>query len=103
LAAALVLVLVGLTSLGATAWGVWRLGLPGRALGAAAAQMLECVGLTLLFVTANVGLGFAAVLAARALTGWYVSFYLLDDALLVLGSALQAVTFARWRAGAGRR
>ncbi len=61
--------------------------------------MLECVGLTLLFFGANLGVGVLAVLAARALTRGSVSLYLADDLILLPLSLLQALVFAWWRDG----
>jgi hypothetical protein len=102
MAGGLVLLLVGLTSLAATAWGIRRRRLSGRALGGAALHTLECIGLTLVFFAANTGLGVVLVAATRAASSRFVSFYLLDGLLLLLLSLLQAVTFARWWTGPGR-
>lgn len=97
-----VLGLVGVTSLAACLIGARGLRLPGRALGVAAGRMLECVGLTLLFFGANLGVGVLAVLAARALTRGFVSLYLADDLILLPLSLLQALVFAWWRTASGR-
>jgi hypothetical protein len=97
-----ILTLVGTTSVAAYLIGARGLRLPGRALGVAAGRMLECVGLTLLFFGANLGVGVLAVLAARALTGGFVSLFLVNDAILLPLSLLQALVFAWWRAASGR-
>jgi hypothetical protein len=97
-----VLALVALTSAVAGWLGVRRLGLPGRALGTAAGRLLECVGLAVLFFAANAAAGVLAILAARGLTGRFVSLYLVGDPVLLGLSWLQAVLFAWWRAASGR-
>jgi len=90
--------LVGLTSLAAYLAGTRRLALSGRALGPAALRLIEGLGLSLLFLLANIGLGMAIILVGRALTGWFVSIYLLDDGAWVGFSLLQALAFQWWRA-----
>ncbi len=99
---AVILTLVGLTSLGAYLVGARRLGLEARALRAAAGRALECIGLTLVCAVANVALGFAGILVARVLTGGFVSLYTVNDVTLLLLSLLQALVFAWWRADATR-
>ncbi len=97
-----VLGLVGVTSVAAYLIGARGLRLPRRGLGPAAGRTLECVGLTLLFFGANLAVGVAAVLAARAVTRGFVSLYLADDVVLLPLSLLQALLFAWWRAASGR-
>jgi len=97
-----ILTLVGATSVAAYLIGARGLGLPGRALGVATGRMLECLGLTLLFFGANLAAGVLAILAARALTGGFVSLFLVNDAILLPLSLLQALIFAWWRAASGR-
>ncbi|MBI4012140.1 MAG: hypothetical protein HY359_07545 [Candidatus Rokubacteria bacterium] len=94
--------LVGVTSVAAYLIGARGLRLPRRGLGPAAGRTLECVGLTLLFFGANLAVGVAAVLAARAVTRGFVSLYLADDVVLLPLSLLQALLFAWWRAASGR-
>ena len=93
----LLLLLVALTSLGALLLGTrWR----GRAvagLARAGRGVLECAGLTLIFLAANLAVGGAGVLALRVLTGQFVSFYVLNDATLLGLSTLQAIAWAWWR------
>jgi predicted ABC-type sugar transport system permease subunit len=60
--------------------------------------VLECAGLTLVFFGANVALGVGAILAARALTGVFVSLYLAHDLVLLVLSLFQALVFTWWRA-----
>lgn len=93
---ALMVALVGVTSAGAYLIGVTRLGLSGRGLRGALGHMLEGIGLTLLFLAANVTLGVIGILAARALTRWFVSIYLMSDIAWVAFSLVQGLTFHWW-------
>ena len=95
------LVLLGLVAVtSAAAWwlGTRRLGWVSRGLGAAAWGMVECAGLAVAFFAANLATGIVAVLAARAVSGRFVSLYLADDLGLLALSVLQALVFAGWRA-----
>jgi hypothetical protein len=90
------IVLVGLTSLAAWLLGARRRRLSRAGLGAAARATLETVGLGVLFLAANLALAALAVVLARALTGRFVSIYVIDDLALVAVSFLQAVCFRWW-------
>jgi hypothetical protein len=90
------LLLVAVTSLGAYAIGRLALGLSAPALGRALRQTLEVVGLTVVFLAANLGIGLAIVLALRALTTRFVSVYVLDDASLVVLAAVQGIVVSWW-------
>lgn len=90
--------LVLVTSLGAVLLGARRLGLAPRRLGGAALHAVETIGLLVAFGAANLALGIAVVLAYRGLTGEFMSFYVLNDAILGLFSLLQALIFQWWRA-----
>ena len=92
--------LVVATSLGAYLVGTWLLRLPRGGLRRAAARALETLGLLMLFGAVNVGLGIAFVLAYRGITGQFLSFYLLNDAVLGILSLVQALIFQWWWAGA---
>lgn len=94
-----ILGLTALTSLAAYAVGRHRLHLPARALRPAVDRMLECLGLAVIFFASNVGIGMAGILLGRAVRGGFVSLYLLDDAVLLILSVLQAMVFAWWRDG----
>jgi hypothetical protein len=95
----LVLLLVVMTSAAAALVG-WRgLRLPGAALGAATARTLECLGLAMVFLAANLALGLALILALGALSGGDVSVYRLDDATIVALSVLQGMVFRWWWSG----
>lgn len=90
----LLLVPVALTTAGAYLAGRRRPRGPG-ALRAVLARVLECVGLTVVFLVLNTVLGVAVTMAARAVLGRFVSLYLMSDWVLVALSALQAVA-SRW-------
>ena len=91
------LLLVSITSLGAFLLGTRCLGLRASGLRRAGRRVLECAGLTVLFLAANLAVGGAAVLGLRVVTGGFVSVYALNDVTLVGLSALQALAFAWWR------
>lgn len=95
-----VLILVGLTSIGAYLLGAKRLALSWRHLRVAMGRMLECIGMTLVFFLVNLAAGMAIVLAGRLLTQGFVSLYLANDVSLVMLSFLQALTFQWWRQSA---
>jgi hypothetical protein len=89
-------VLVVATSLGAYLIGVRRLRLPRAGLRRAGGRAIETLGLLMLFGAVNVGLGITFVLAWRGITGEFLSFYLLNDAVLGILSLLQALIFQWW-------
>lgn len=93
---AFVLLVFGLTSAGGYVLATRGLRLAPRALGSAVGRMLECLGLTLVFLVANVVVGAGASLASRSL-GTFVSLYLSADFSLLLLSLVQAVVFQWWR------
>lgn len=96
------LILVALTSLGAWAVGTRRLGLETPRLRAAMGQLLQCLGLVVVFLAANLALGFAAIALVRGLTDTFVSMYVLEGFMLPVLSLLQALVFAWWQPGAPR-
>jgi hypothetical protein len=63
-----------------------------RALGAA----LECIGLAVVFLLLNAMIGAGVIIGVRALTGYFVSVYLMSDATMVLISGLQGLIFWCW-------
>ena len=63
----------------------------------AAGKMLECIGVTVIFLVANLAAAMLMILADRVLTGGYVSLYLANDVVLLVLSLLQALTFQWWR------
>jgi hypothetical protein len=88
---------VAVTSLGGYLFGVRKLQLTGRSVGAAVAKMLECMGATLIFLAVNLALAAAIILAVRGLTGTFVSVYVADDTVWLGLSLLQGLTFQWWR------
>ncbi len=92
------LVLVGLTSVAAYLVGGRALGLAPAQLREAGRQALECIGLTVVFLCANVTLGLSAILISRTLSAPFMSVYVLSDMSLVVLSALQGILFGCWRA-----
>lgn len=92
-----ILALVAGTSVGAYLIGTKGFGLSGWAIRAAVGRMLTCVGLTLLFFTANLVVGVIAILTARAVTGGFTSLYAASDLSLLGLSVLQALTFHCWK------
>ena len=96
---ALVLI-VGLTSLAAYP-AATRFASRRRAdLQGALKETLECLGLVVIFFLANVTMGVALILGFRALTGWFISVYIVNDVTLAILSILQALVFHLWRARA---
>jgi len=90
--------IVGLTSLGAYL-AATRFGGRRRAdLKGALKETLECLGLVVIFFLANVAVGVTLILGLRALSGWFISVYIVNDATLAVLSFLQALVFHRWRA-----
>jgi hypothetical protein len=97
--------LLGLCAL-TTAVALWlgrRRGLRLSSLSAAVGRVLECVGLAVLLLAANVMSGMAIVLALRALTGRSLSLYANTDITLVVLSFLQAILLHAWSRGEGDR
>lgn len=92
--------LAGLTSIGAYYIGARALGLSNAGLGAAVGKMLESVGMGLIFLAINLMTSVLLVLAARALTGTFVSAYASDDAVWLGVSLIQGVAFQSWRGSA---
>ena len=86
----------------ACAFAVRRLRWPRRALGPAFGKALECVGATVLFCLMNAAVGVVLILAARAVSGRFVSLYLGTDQSLLALSALQALVFQWWRESSRR-
>jgi hypothetical protein len=92
-----VLVLVGLTSVGAYLVGAKWLGLSRAGLRKAIGRTLECAGMTLGFFVVNVVAGMVVILVARVLTREFVSLYYANDVSLLVLSFFQGLTFLWWR------
>jgi hypothetical protein len=101
--AAFILAVAGLTSVGAYALGIARLGLSKSGLRLAFGRVCECVGLTLVFSVLNLAVAMFAILAIRALSGRFVSLYIASDVTFLMLSWLQALTFQAWRESSRRR
>jgi hypothetical protein len=99
-----VVILAGVTSVAALWVGTqWLRFRPGD-LAAAVGKMLECLGLVLVFFTANAVLGLVAIIGGRTLTGVFVSTYIMSDVAILGISFLQGLLFFCWReTKAGRR
>jgi hypothetical protein len=95
-AAALILVVVGLTSAAAYVAGTRALGRAPAGLRVDVRYVLEGVGFAAAFLVLNLAVGFAIVRMLPVLTGWVVSVYALEDWTLVALSALQGFAFRRW-------
>ena len=92
-----ILVLVGLTSVGAYVLGLSVLGLSRQDIRKAVGKMFECFGISLVFFVINLALGVIAIFLARATMREFVSMYMATDATLPLLSLLQGLTFQWWR------
>ncbi len=75
-----------------TAW----VGLTWKTLRGAVIGLLESIGLTILFFGVNVILGVALILFARKVNLGFPYLYVMDDAALLVLSALQATLLAWW-------
>lgn len=89
---------VAATSIGALLAGARALGLPWARLARAVGAVLEAIGLSVLFFAANLAVGVAFVIGMRLLAGVFISVYAMDDLVLPLLSAGQALVFQAWRA-----
>jgi type IV secretory pathway VirB3-like protein len=98
----LIPILVGVTSVAAYFVGARRLGFSGGCILKAVRRMLECLGITVIFLGVNLGAAVIVVLAARALTREFVSLYLAADATLLVLSLIQALIFQAWQDLSGR-
>jgi hypothetical protein len=89
---------VAATSVGALLAGALALGLPWARLARAAGLVLEAIGVSVLFFAANLVAGVAFVIGMRLVAGVFISVYAMDDLVLPLLSAGQALVFQAWRA-----
>jgi hypothetical protein len=90
--------IVALTSLGVYLAATRFAGLRRADLHGAVMETLECLGLVVIFFLANFAVGTALILGLRALTGRFISVYIVNDATLTILSVLQALVFLAWRA-----
>ena len=87
------------TSGGALLVGTRGFRLSAGTLSRAAGVALETIGVAVLFFAANITAGTAFIIAMRLLAGVFISLYGMDDLVLPLLSAGQALLFQAWRAG----
>ena len=87
---------VFLTSAVACTLGARWFRLSRSSLGKATLKALETVGAGTIFFAANLAAGMMIIAAADALTGWFVSHYILGDVSLLGLSLLQGMVFAWW-------
>lgn len=97
MAQAVLLILVGMTSIGAILVGTRGLGFRPENLRPAIGKALECVGSMVVFFAANAALGLAAIVVGRSATGVFVSSYSVSDPTLLAASFLQGLIFHCWR------
>lgn len=91
------IIILGLTSVGAYLVGTrWRI-LDASMLSRTAVDVLETLGLAVVFLVGNLAVGTAGILGFRALTGHFVSVYVVSDAVLPILSLIQALVLQRWR------
>ena len=74
----------------------WMAGTSANELSGVARRTLEFLGLWLLCLVLDVGLGTIGVLAFRALTSRFVSVYIVNDDSFVIFSAIQAFILHAW-------
>jgi hypothetical protein len=98
-----VLVVAGLTSVGAYAFGAAGLGFSTPRLWSALGKVWECVGLTLVFSIVNLAVATCAILSVRSLSERFISLYIASDTTLLILSWFQALTFQAWREGSRHR
>lgn len=91
------IIILGLTSAGAYLVGTRLGGLHRPELPRAIIDVLGALGLAVAFLLGNLAVGTAAVLGFRALTGHFISVYVVSDATLPILSLVQAMIFRRWR------
>ena len=98
-----VLVVAGLTSVGAYAFGAAGLGFSTPRLWSALGKVWECVGLTLVFSVVNLAVATFAILSMRSLSERFISLYIASDTTFLILSWFQALTFQAWREGCRQR
>jgi hypothetical protein len=86
------------TSGGALLVGALALGLRVATLSRGAGLALETIGVAVIFFAANLAAGAAVIVGMRLLAGIFISVYAMDDLVLPLLSAGQALLFQAWRA-----
>jgi hypothetical protein len=95
-AAIFVVAVLVTSSIVAAAFVHCALGVSLKRLPHAARRTFEYLGLWLVCLTVNVGLGTAAVLLFRTVAARFVSVYLVNDVSFVIFSAIQASILHAW-------
>ena len=90
------LALVLLTSVAAYLVGTRRCGLARPELASAVRALLETIGISAVFLLANLGLAVVVVFTIRTGSRHFVSAYTIDDIALVVASLLQGFLFRWW-------
>jgi hypothetical protein len=91
------ILVIGLTSAGLYLTRTRGYGLSVADLPKAIGDVLEALGLAIVFLLGNVAMGTIAILGLRALTGYFVSIYVVSDVTLPILSLIQALIYQRWR------
>lgn len=89
--------LVLVTSAVARHIGVRWLGLNYLTLARAGLATIETLGMGAVFFGANLAIGMTVIAVVHALTGRFVSHYILSDVSLLTLSLVQGMVFACWR------
>jgi len=92
--------LAGVTSIGAYYVGARAFGLSSAGLAAAVGEMLESIGVVLIFLAVNLATSVLTVLTVRGVTGTFVSAYATDDVVWLGVSMIQGLAFRAWRRSA---
>ena len=95
------IIVVGLTSAGAYLAGTGYRGLRGSDLPNAVRDAMESLGLAVVFLAGNLTVATLTILGLRALTGYFVSIYVVSDVTLPILSLIQALIFQHWRGRSG--
>ena len=90
-----VVILVVLTSVAGYLVGTRRCGLARPELGSAVPVLLETIGISAVFMVANLGIAVGTIAMIRA-SGSFVSVYGIDDIALAGASLLQGSLFRWW-------
>ncbi len=93
----LIALVVLVTSAVACNIGVRWLGLNYLTLARAGLAMIETLGMGAVFFGTNLAIGMIVIAVVHALTGHFVSHYILSDVSLLSLSLVQGLVFACWR------
>ena len=71
-------------------------GVPQKSIGQTLAEVMECLGLVVIFMIGNAVLCIVIILLVRVITSTFVSLYVVADLTLVALSAFQGLVFRFW-------